>query len=155
MRVQRQQFTEAGSHTPVKLVVFGLQPVRDGVQTTGTDGVVQVQEQREVGEETTCSPDVERDDVVVTEIPPVTLVGKRGVEIAVAEHYLPVRQRRPDDLIDQVRPRSGIEERLGARGHAMMPGVEQHVSDSLAHLCTAGFAAHKNHVPPLPQRGGQ
>ena len=72
---------------------------------------------------------------------PAALVGERRVDEAVEQHGLAAVEQRPELLGDELRPRRGVQQRLGAR-----IDVERRVGDELpdplGQLDPAGLAQH-------------
>jgi hypothetical protein len=139
----------------VERIVFSFQPVRYGIHTGGADVVVEIEEQREVGEETLRAPHVEGGDVVGAQTAPVPLISQRGIHVAVAQHHLAVLQRRSDDLLHQVGAGRRVKQSLRPCRHAAMSGIEQHAADIFAQRSPSGLARHQDHVAALPKPLGQ
>jgi hypothetical protein len=76
------------------------------------------------------------------------LVGERRVDEAVRDHPGAAPEGRADDLVDDLRPRGGVEQRLGAG--ADRPGAVR--EDERTHLLAEGRPARLpalDHLPPL------
>ena len=67
------------------------------------------------------------------------LVGERGVDVAVEQHDRALGEQRQQALLDELRARGGVEQRLGARRDAQRRVLDER-ADPLGDLDTAGLA---------------
>jgi len=70
---------------------------------------------------------------------PVSLVGQRGFDVAVADHQTAGGQARPDHLGHVLGPVGEVEERLGLRNESVAPEIEQDLADRSADDRAAGL----------------
>ena len=85
---------------------------------------------------------------------PGALVGERGVDEAVEQHPLAVLEQRHELLGDELRPRRGVEQRLGARVDRELRVLDE-LADPLRQLDPAGLAQHQQLAPARGQLAGQ
>ena len=92
-----------------------------------------------VGQKPLGGDPVYLEHLVHPEPPGAALVGQRRVDEAVGDDGRAPLERRPDHLLDQLRARRRVEQRLGPVADAE-PGIEQDRADALAGCGAAGLA---------------
>ena len=115
-----------------------LDPVARGGRASARLVHVDEEEERHVGEDPADRLDVEAEHAVDAQPTGDALIGERGVEKAIAHDVGSSRQRRPDDVIDELGPGGGEERRLGPRCHRL--AAEEQLAHALADRRTAGLS---------------
>ena len=82
---------------------------------------------------------VDRAHLLDAERAPGALVGERGVDEAVEQYHSAFVQQRQQSLLDELRARGRVQQRLGAREHRER-GVLDERADALGDLHAAGLA---------------
>src|SRR5207244_12899276 len=88
-----------------------------------------------------------------TETPRDTLIGERGVKVAVADDDGAALERRSDHLVDELRARRGEQGRLGP-GRDSVPRQKE-LAHPLAERCPAGLTRRDHVAAGLPNRLGE
>src|SRR6187399_2938943 len=103
--------------TRVKVVFLALDPV--AVAAHATHGIVgaDLEQDRAVGHQAPDGGEVELQHALETEAAGDALVGDRRVDVAVADHRRPARERGPDELLDVLGTRRRVERSLSPRSH--------------------------------------
>src|SRR6266850_607287 len=109
----------------------GAEGLVAGAGTGETFLGIEVEEQRHVGLDVGGGEGVDDADDVHRDPAAGSLVGRRGVREAIAEDDLPFAEGGLDDLLDVLRPRRAVEEKLGDGDHAAL-GIEEEGPDLLA-----------------------
>ena len=144
-----------------ELVGLALEPVRALVAPAAARppiGGVDREQQRAIGDQARGRKVVDRADRLDAEPAPRSLVGQRGVNVAVEQHPAPGRQRRRHARRDQLRARRGVEQRLGAVGDLEL-GILDQGADPLGERDAARLPQQDRVDAPraerLVQRGGE
>jgi len=140
---------EVLAHRAVEDVGFGLEAVVYPSPAGPSDLSRQVDQHGECGQQTAGRPHVELTHLVNPEIARGTLVGDRGVHVAVGDHHLTALQRRPDQGLDVVSAVGGEEQGLGAWCHVR--AMQHELANGAAELCAARFSRHHHRVAKLLQ----
>ena len=111
----------------VEGVLLGLEPVVDVAAAAAALGRRHVDDDGQVGHQVVDRPHVEVVDLLGAEVAARSLVGHRGVGVAVGQDHLATVERRPDQLVDVVRLVGGEQQRLGPRRHVV--AVQHQVAD--------------------------
>ena len=106
------------------------------------DGGIDVEHERAVGAQATGGRAVELGDAREIDAARVALVGGRGVVEAVAQDDLAGRERRSDDLVDELGSARLVEQDLRRDAQLRVVGVEQDAAHRLADDGTARLAQH-------------
>ncbi len=109
-----------------------------------------VEQQREVGDESRGGPFVEPPQAIELDAPAVALIGERGVGVAVAEDEVASLERGADHGHRVLPPRRGEEEhfrdRIDGRG-----AVEQDGPNAIRHRRPPRLLRHHARFPPVAQ----
>ena len=95
-------------------------------------GRVDGQEERAIRQESTHRREVQVEHALEPELAPHALIRDGRVDVAVADDGRAPLERRPDHLVDMLRARRRVEERLGPR--ADVAAVENQVTKLLSQL---------------------
>jgi hypothetical protein len=129
----------------VELGVLALEAVVLPAQPLADPRRVDEQEKRAVREQPSDRGEVQVEDALEPEAARDALVRDRRVDVAVAEHRRAALERGPDDLLDVLRPRGGVQERLRPWRH--VPAVQHELADLLAELGAARLARQHDISP--------
>src|ERR687892_683883 len=134
---------------PGELGALALDPVR--LLVLAGRGLLERQEQEKgaVGQETARGEQVELEHALDAQAAREPLVGERGVDVAVADDIGAADERRPDDLVDELRAGGGEERGLGPWGDGF--AGEQKLTDALTQRRPARLAGVDNVSALLPQ----
>src|SRR5919199_3644657 len=137
VRKHRGELTVCAVDGARKVVALALDPVGRATATP-CNLRVDEDEERRVRQEPTGRLQVQLEDPVDAEVARHPLVGKRRVDVAVADHVLPCLERGRDHPLDELGSCGHEERRLGPRRDVVR--VEEQRSDLFAEVGAAGLA---------------
>jgi UDP-glucose 4-epimerase len=114
---------------------------------------VDLEDERDVGEQPAGRDAVELVDLVQPEAAGFALVSERRVDVPVRDHRLSSLERRTDHAADELGPRCGEESRLGPRAH--LDTLQQQSAHLFAERRPAGLARRDDIVAFRAQCVGQ
>ena len=82
-----------------------------------------IQKYRAVGQVVFKGVGVDAAHEILPQAPCFALIGERGIDVAVAHDQFALSERRLDDVVQELYPRGGVEQRLAGGGHARVFGV--------------------------------
>src|SRR6266545_3800741 len=143
------QVAEGPPDRAVELELLVLDAVPGAAPAGQADRRVEVKQDHHVGEQPAGAPSVDRLHRLDAEAAGGALVGEGRVDVAVAQDHGPAVQGRADDLLDELGPGGGEQQRLRPRVHASRGGVEQDLADALPERGASGLPGD-DHLPAEP-----
>ncbi len=124
----------------MEVLGLGLQPVQRLGEAVARRGRVQVQQHRQIGDQSVGGPAGDPGDLAAGKVASGALVGGGGVHVTVRYDDGAALQRRTDHRVDVLGPVSRVEQGLGAVRDAGVADVQQHGAEPLADGAAAGLA---------------
>ena len=133
---------------------FAYEPVkrrRPVARARAPDRRVDGQKKRPIGGQVAGCELVDRPDRLQTQRSSGSLIGERGVDEAIEQDKLASGQQGLERLLDELRARGGVKQRLGTRADPQV-GVLDEPANQLRGANAAGFA-HQARVDAAPLQG--
>jgi hypothetical protein len=138
----------------VEVEVLGLDPVPVADPPRQAGDRVEVEQDHQVGHDPAGGEPVDLGYRAHAEPSGTPLIGQGRVQVAVAQHHRTPLQGRADDLLDQLGPGGGEQQRLGPRMQLDL-GVQDHRPDPLPRRRAARLARDHHLAAPALQRSPQ
>ena len=132
---------ELGPQSGVEGAGLALEPVRRAARhgAVGGDGGIGIEEDSEVREQAFGGPQGQIPDIINAEAAGDSLVGNRGVEVAVGQDHVTALEGGADPGGDVVGAVGGVQERLGAGSD--VAAVQEELANGAAEVGAAGLAS--------------